>query len=71
VREDLRHAMAKDSVTIKNEDLAVDQHHSEARIGERTCSQDALNFQKKITPHGEPASSNTVSDDVSRMIFGM
>ncbi|KAK3148659.1 hypothetical protein QOZ80_3BG0297780 [Eleusine coracana subsp. coracana] len=59
VREDLRHSMAKDVVTIKNEDLAVEEHHRSVESSSRLlqASQDALNFQKKITPHEHPSSN--------------
>ncbi|TVU48714.1 hypothetical protein EJB05_08359 [Eragrostis curvula] len=79
VREDLRHSMAKDSVTIKNEGLTVDEH-SEFKTDEGAPeflqpSHDVLNFQKKITPHEQPSSTRghpTVSDDdVSNIISEM
>ncbi|KAL6648997.1 hypothetical protein ACP70R_013221 [Stipagrostis hirtigluma subsp. patula] len=74
VREDLRHSIAKDSATIKNEDLAVEEHPNDGGMSELLQpSQDALNFQKKITPHShrEPEQSNNRvgDDDVSRLIF--
>ncbi|PUZ43320.1 hypothetical protein GQ55_9G652300 [Panicum hallii var. hallii] len=56
VREDLRHAIAKDTVTIKNEGLTVEEHGNEDNSGESVSElsqpgcQDALDFQKKITP---------------------
>ncbi|XP_006650942.1 uncharacterized protein LOC102703022 isoform X1 [Oryza brachyantha] len=56
VREDLRQSIAKDSITIKNEDLTAEMHHNEDRTDETIVgllepNQDALNFQKKITPY--------------------
>ncbi|CAL4928552.1 unnamed protein product [Urochloa decumbens] len=56
VREDLRHAIAKDTVTIKNEGLAVKEHGNGDKSGGSASEfqpgcQDALDFQKKITPH--------------------
>ncbi|RLN39238.1 uncharacterized protein C2845_PM01G00170 [Panicum miliaceum] len=56
VREDWRHAIAKDTVTIKNEGLTVEEHGNEDNSGESVSElsqpgcQDALDFQKKITP---------------------
>jgi tRNA guanosine-2'-O-methyltransferase len=53
VREDLRQAIANDTVTIKNEDLAVGEHHkSDESVSEMVkTGQEVLDFQKKITPH--------------------
>lgn len=80
-RDSLRHSIAKDSVTIKNEDLAGGKHHNEDRTDENTAellqpSQDALNFQKKIIPHRDseqPLNNDghsTVGDnDISRLLF--
>ncbi|XP_062217146.1 uncharacterized protein LOC133917161 isoform X2 [Phragmites australis] len=83
VREDLRHSIAKDSVTIKNEDLAVEEHHNEDKTDGSISeflqpSQDALNFQKKITPHRDSEQPlnyrghGTVGDDgISSLISEM
>ncbi|KAG0553292.1 hypothetical protein BDA96_01G581400 [Sorghum bicolor] len=56
VREDLRQAVAKDTVTIKNEDLAVGEHRNLEKSDKSgsevvKTGQDVLDFQKKITPH--------------------
>ncbi|CAN6302668.1 unnamed protein product, partial [Urochloa humidicola] len=57
VREDLRHAIAKDTVTIQNEGLTVEEHSNGDKSNESAPEllqpgcQDALDFQKKITPH--------------------
>ncbi|KAF0930705.1 hypothetical protein E2562_034643 [Oryza meyeriana var. granulata] len=81
VREDLRQSIAKDSITIKNEDLTAEMHHNEDRTDENTVellepSQDALNFQKKITPYrnfDQPLNSgghSVVGDDyISRLLL--
>nr|CAB3502311.1 unnamed protein product [Digitaria exilis] len=58
VREDLRQAIAKDTVTIKNEGLAVDQRS----VSEPGC-QDALDFQKKITPRTRSKIAEMEEDD--------
>ena len=83
MREDLRHSIAKDSVTIKNEDLAVEEHHNEDKTDGSISeflqpSQDALNFQKKITPHRDSEQPlnyrghGTFGDDgISSLISGM
>jgi hypothetical protein len=55
--------MAKDSVTIKNEDLAVEEHGNKGKSG---C-QDALDFQKKITPRSRDSEQALNS----RLISGM
>lgn len=70
VREELRHSMIKDSVTIKNEDLAVGKHEMEKII----ASQD---FQKKIIPQRdrdcceEGLSNGAImgNNDISRLLF--
>ncbi|KAL5219440.1 hypothetical protein ABZP36_020124 [Zizania latifolia] len=81
VREDLRQSMAKDSVTIKNEDLKAEMHHGEDKTDKNIVellepSQDALNFQKKIIPHwnlDQPLDidgHSVVGDDyISRLLF--
>lgn len=78
VREDLRHAMAKDTVTIKNEGLAVEGHGDEDKSGEKVSvllqpgCQDALDFQKKITPRRDSEQAlNLNARDHSRLISGM
>lgn len=58
VREDLRHAIAKDTVTIKNEGLAVEDRS----VAEPGC-QDALDFQKKITPRTRSKIAEMEDDD--------
>ncbi|TKV98779.1 hypothetical protein SEVIR_9G583000v4 [Setaria viridis] len=75
VREDLRHAMAKDTVTIKNEGLAVEGHGDEDKSGEKVSvllqpgCQDALDFQKKITPRRDSEQAlNLNARDHSRLI---
>nr|ABF93471.1 RNA methyltransferase, TrmH family protein, expressed [Oryza sativa Japonica Group] len=83
VREDLRQSIAKDSITIKNEDLTAEMHHKEDRTDENIVellepSQDVLNFQKKITPYrnfDQPLNvggHSVVGDDyISRLLLDL
>ncbi|KAJ1299246.1 hypothetical protein BS78_01G517100 [Paspalum vaginatum] len=66
VREDLRHAIAKDTVTIKNEDLAVGEQcnvdKSEESVSELVqTGKDALDFQKKMMPRRDSEQALTLS----------
>ena len=77
VREDLRHAIAKDTVTIKNEGLTVEEHGNEDKSGEcvlrlsQPGCQDALDFQKKITPRRDSEQASSLNArGPSRLISG-
>ena len=77
VREDLRHAIAKDTVTIKNEGLTVEEHGNEGKSGECVSElsqpgcQDALDFQKKITPRRDSEQASSLNArGPSRLISG-
>lgn len=85
VREDLRQAIAKDTVTIKNEDLAVGERHNLEKSDEsgsevEKTGQDVLNFQKKITPHRDSEQALNLNtrghsgigdENISRIISGI
>lgn len=81
VREDLRQAIAKDTVTIKNEDLAVGERHNLEKSDEsgsemEKTGQDVLDFQKKITPHRDSDlntrdHSGIGDENISRIISGI
>lgn len=72
VREDLRHTIANDTVTIKNEDLAVGEQRN-ADKGKEGMSefvqagQETLNFQKKMTPSHVCVGDENISRLVSEM----
>ncbi|WVZ55051.1 hypothetical protein U9M48_005765 [Paspalum notatum var. saurae] len=66
VREDLRHAIAKDTATIKNEDLAVGEQRNAGKSEESVSElvqtgQDALDFQKKMMPRRDSEQALTLS----------
>jgi len=85
VREDLRQAIAKDTVTIKNEDLAVGECHNLEKSDEsgsemEKTGQDILDFQKKITPHRDSEQAFNLNtrghsgigdENISRIISGI
>lgn len=85
VREDLRQTIAKDTITIKNEDLAVGERcnldKSDGSVSEMVkTGQDVLDFQKKITPHRDSEQalnmnsrghSGIGNENISRIISGI
>jgi len=85
VREDLRQAVAKDTVTIKNEDLAVGEHRNLEKSDKSgsevvKTGQDVLDFQKKITPHRDSEQALNLNarghsgigdESISRIVSGI
>ncbi|CAN1333845.1 Probable methyltransferase TARBP1 [Linum perenne] len=75
-REDLRSAMAKDLVAIKNESLKIDRNPDSAPLTNNGLSHEMLDFQKKITlstnePEGKNYSTSSGNNKAQKQLLEM